>query len=132
MSAGQAPPSRAPSFLPKPKFLRRHKTALPEALAVVFGAGLVLSKWLLAEADRLIAKPERTNGWFRLVVSPSTVQRPRCRFGALVRTEIVAMNRLAANQLGQLVARLDAAGPGIGVIVDADLVEFRRIEPSSR
>ena len=38
------------------------------------------------------------------------------------------MHRVAADQFGQLIARVDAAGPGIGVIVDADLVQLRRID----
>ena len=38
------------------------------------------------------------------------------------------MDRPAADQLGELVARIDAAAPGIGVIVDADLVELRRVD----
>src|SRR5262245_9435271 len=46
----------------------------------------------------------------------------------LVKTEIVAANTAAVDQLGQLVARVDAAGPGIGMIVDAGLVELRRVD----
>ena len=45
-----------------------------------------------------------------------------------VRTEILAVDRASADQFCQLVARIDAAAPGIGVVVDAHLVELRRID----
>ena len=41
--------------------------------------------------------------------------------------QILATDLAAADQAGQLIARRNAAGPGIGVFVDADLVELRRI-----
>jgi hypothetical protein len=43
-------------------------------------------------------------------------------------SDIVAAHGALVDQLGQLVARLDTAGPGIGVIVDADLVQFGRVD----
>ena len=42
--------------------------------------------------------------------------------------EILAADRAAADQFDQLVARFDAAGPCVGVLVDAHLVELRRID----
>ena len=42
--------------------------------------------------------------------------------------EIVAADLLAADQFGQLIARLDAAGPDVGVLVDAELVDGRDID----
>jgi hypothetical protein len=41
---------------------------------------------------------------------------------------VVAIHRTAANQLHELIACRDAAAPGIGVVVDAVLVEFGRID----
>ena len=38
------------------------------------------------------------------------------------------MHDAAADQLVELVARVDAAGPGIGLVVDAGLVELRRVD----
>jgi hypothetical protein len=46
----------------------------------------------------------------------------------LVRPVIVAMYLAAADQLRELLARLGAAAPGVGVIVDAVLVELRRVD----
>ena len=43
--------------------------------------------------------------WFRLVVSPSTVQTPSRRFLEGVDAEIVAAHLLVADQLCQLIAR---------------------------
>jgi hypothetical protein len=34
----------------------------------------------VAEASTFKAKPLRTNNWLRLVVSPSILQTPTCRF----------------------------------------------------
>ena len=45
-------------------------------------------------------------------------------FGA----DIIAAHGALAHQLRQLVAGFDAAGPGIGVVVDADLVQLGRID----
>ena len=42
--------------------------------------------------------------------------------------EILAAHLAVVDQLGQLIADLDAAGPGVGVLVDADLVERGRID----
>jgi hypothetical protein len=38
------------------------------------------------------------------------------------------MHRTAADQLGQLVAGVEPAGPRVGLIVDAELIELRRID----
>jgi hypothetical protein len=48
--------------------------------------------------------------------------------GNFVDAEIIAMHGAAVDQLCQLVARVDAAAPGIGVVVDAGLVEFGRVD----
>jgi hypothetical protein len=40
------------------------------------------------------------------------------------------MDVAIADQLGQLVARLSAASPTVGVIVDTDLVRRRDIDPA--
>ncbi len=38
------------------------------------------------------------------------------------------MHDVAADEFCQLVTRVDAAAPGLGMIVDADLVELRRVD----
>src|ERR1700730_1447746 len=43
--------------------------------------------------------------------------------------QILTMDLAAANQACELIARLDAAGPGVGVLIDAHLVECWRIHP---
>ena len=45
-----------------------------------------------------------------------------------VDAEIVAAHLTVADQFCQLVARGRAAGPGVGVLVDAYLVEGRRLD----
>src|SRR5260370_308861 len=42
--------------------------------------------------------------------------------------QIVAPHLAVADQLGQLIAGFSAASPGVGVLVDADLVQLRRID----
>ena len=56
------------------------------------------------------------------------MQTPRCRFLYGAEPQILAAHLAAADQAGQLIARLDAAGPGVGMLVDADLVERRRVD----
>ena len=48
--------------------------------------------------------------------------------GGGVRAAILAAHDMAADQFRQLVAGVDAAAPGIGMVVDAGLVELRRID----
>ena len=45
-----------------------------------------------------------------------------------VDAEIIAAHGAAADQFGQLIARLDAAGPAVGMFVDAELIEGGRID----
>ena len=42
-------------------------------------------------------------------------------------TKILATNLMAADQLRQLIAGVNTASPGVGMIVDADLVKCRCI-----
>ena len=46
----------------------------------------------------------------------------------LVDAEIIAAHVAAVDEPGELIARVDTAAPGIGMIVDAGLVELRRID----
>ena len=46
-----------------------------------------------------------------------------------VNAEIIASDLAAVDQFCQLIARLDAAGPAVGVLVDAKLIEGGRIDP---
>ena len=50
----------------------------------------------------------------------------------LVRTEIVAAHHPAANDFRQRVAGVEPAGPGIGLVVDAGLIELGRVCKASR
>src|SRR6266568_1992826 len=128
-SAWHDPPSNAPSFLPtrnscgatKQPFHSPWRSSRARA-----SSGL---KRPVAEDSRFRAKPWRTSNWLRLVVSPSTLQTPRCRFLCGVDAQIIAVHRASADQFCQLIARFDAAGPAIGVFVDAELIECRRIDP---
>ena len=72
--------------------------------------------------SRHSAKPLRTSNWLRLVVSPGSCTR-RCAVLWRDRDRDRRSDLLAADQLGNLIARLDTAGPAIGVLVDAELVD---------
>jgi len=48
--------------------------------------------------------------------------------GGRIRAQILATDRAAADQLGQLIARFDAACPRVRMLVDARLVKRRRID----
>ena len=109
-------------LFPEPEFLRRHETAFPEPLAVVFGGGLVrfelaFGGWL--PADRKTLADQRLVQAGRGALGGADAEVPFAV--GFVRTQIVAVNRMAADQSCQLLPRLDAAGPGIGMGVDAYL-----------
>ena len=109
--------------------MRGDKTALPDAFAIVlchrrvvfelalderFGAqGKTLAHKLLVQAQRVALCGAKADMAF---------------LEGLVGTEIVAAHSASLDQLGQLVSRFDAAGPGIGVVVDAHLIDFRRVD----
>src|SRR6185437_14789089 len=111
LSAGQAPPSSAPSFLPSRKSCGATKQPFHIPLRSLLALASSSAK-PLPGAPGLIAKPSRTSAWFRLVV----------------RAAILASHHMAADQFCKLIAGVDAAAPGIGLVVDAGLVEFRRVD----
>ena len=110
--------------MPLRNSLRRDEAAFPQAPAIFPGAGFVgletsggggfdiQGKTL---ADQQLAQAGR------LALDLADAEMPFLVGG--VDAEIVAAHLAAADQLGQLIARLDAAGPAVGVLVDAELIE---------
>ena len=118
--------------LAKAKFLGRDKAAFPETQASVSGAGLILQETAFGEgleierkalADQLLVQARR----FALDGAKADMPLP----GSFVWTQIVAANLPATDQLDELLAGFDTAGPGVGLIVYAGLVQLRRIETRS-
>src|SRR5262249_14460249 len=107
-----------------------HEAAFPEAepripgfrfivQEAAFGRGLEIHRKalldeLLVQAHRLALDGAKPDVPFLEVV---------------VGAEIVAADGATANQSCQLVARVRPAAPRLGLVVDADLVEFRRVDP---
>ena len=128
-SERHAPPSRAPSFLPRRNSLRSNEAAFPESLAIFLGAGLVrleapaggcLDIQAKSTADDHLAQARR------LALDLADADAPFLVGG--VRAEIVAAHLAIADEFRQLIAGLDAAGPDVGVFVDAELVIRRRVD----
>ena len=115
------------------EFARRDEAAFPEALAFVPGVGLVrleaaagggLDVEGKAVADQQLAEA------CGLALDLADADAPFLESG--IGAEIVAANLFAVDQPGQLVARLDAAGPPVGILVDAELIDGGLSMPSSR
>src|SRR5664279_4669781 len=114
-----------------PELLGRDKASPPQTPTVVpggdfvvlerhpLGGGLGVQRKTLADQELV-----ETGGF---AVDGTKARVPLGE--GLVGSEILAMDAARADQFCQLVARLDAAGPGIGMVVDAYLVEFRRVDP---
>ena len=116
-------------LLARAELARRDEAAFPQALAVVLGAGLVRLEAPggggfdiqgKAVADQQLAEARG------LALDLAHADAPFLVGG--IGTEIVAADLLAADQFCQLIARLDTAGPAIGVLVDAELVDGRDID----
>ena len=126
-SERQAAPSRAPSFLPVRNSCGA-TTALPDAGRGGPGVGGRrldvgldrLARDRKAELDELLVQAD--------LVALGRADRPVSFAKVLLGADIVAAHGASADQLGQLVAGLDAAGPGIGVVIDADLVQLGRVD----
>src|SRR3954468_15991187 len=112
VGAAGGPDQRAVLF-PGAEFPWRDEAALPEARLGIpgaqrvgreSGAGAARNAQGKALAQHLLVQAHR------LSLDAANAKMPL--FGGLVRTEIVAMHGTVRDQLAQLVARLDAAGPG--------------------
>src|SRR3974390_2331444 len=111
-------------LLPATEFGRRDKAALPEASAFVLRIRLVfpeaaLCRGFLAQRKSLAYEKLAQTGGFAFDGAGPDAPFLVGRSG----TEIVAAHVAAADKLGELVARIDAARPGIGMVVNADLVD---------
>src|ERR1700730_5798322 len=120
---------QAAVLLAQAKLLACDKAAFPETEAGVPGAGFVLQEATFGGgleiqrktcADQLLVQARR----FALDGAKADMALPV----ALVGAEIVATDGSAASQFCQLLTGFDTAGPGIGLVVDVGLVEFRRID----
>ena len=123
-SARHAAPSRAPSFFAT----RNSRGAAKQPFH---------SPWRssLARASSAWKRPLAEASTFRRKTVADQQLAEACRFAldladaevpllvGGIGAEIVAANLLAAGQFCQLIARLDATGPHVGVLVDAELVE---------
>ena len=105
------------------------EAAFPQALPIVLGAGLVHFEAPAgggfdiqgkAVADQQLAE---TCG-----LALNLADADALFLVGGIGTEVVAADLFAADQFGQLIARLDTAGPAIGVFVDAELIDGRDID----
>ena len=128
-SARHAAPSRAPSFLPARNSLRRDEAAFPQSLAIFLGAGLVGLEASAGGCFDIQAKSTADDQLAEacgFALDLADADAPFLVGG--VGAEIVAAHLAIADQFRQLIAGLDAAGPDVGVFVDAELVDGRRID----
>src|SRR5262245_768057 len=116
-------------LLPGTELARRDEAAFPEPLAIVPGAGFVR---LEAPAGRCFdiqgkaVANQHLAETCGVALDLAHADAPFLVGG--VGTEVVAADLLAVDQLGQLIARLDPAGPAISVLVNAELVDGRDID----
>src|ERR1700733_11909835 len=110
------------------EFLRRHKAALPKSPAIIFRGRFVVLESPFRREFGIQSEPlaneqlVQTDG-FAFNGADADMPFPVADVGA----QILAVDRTAADQAGQLIACCNAASPCIGVFVDAYLVELRRI-----
>ena len=126
-AAGATKQGTVPS--PCAEILRGDKAALPQSAAIAFGVGLVLRKAALSRGSHSEAAANQ-----KLVQALGVIARGANanvpfivgRVGA----EILAVDVMVADQARQLLAPLGAARPAVGMIVDADLVGRRCVDPA--
>lgn len=110
------------------EFPRSDKATLPKSEAIVFRSRFVILESPLRGGFRVqrvtLANQElvQTDG---LALDGADAEMPFPVAG--IGTQILAVDLVAADQARQMIARRNTASPGIGVFVDAYLVEFRRI-----
>src|SRR4029079_11297550 len=115
-------------FLACAELARADEAAFPKSQAFLHGAALVdtaLAGCAIIEdgeslADQGLAQTGRVAFNFARADPPFLVDR--------IRAKIVAADLFAIDQLAQLIACLDPAGPAIGVLVDAELIDRGRID----
>ena len=116
-------------FLAEAEVVRRDKAAFPETELSIPGARFVVQEAAFCRGleihrkallDKLLVQAHR------LAFDRAKADVPFAEI--LVGSEIIAVNRASADQPGELIARIDPAAPGVGVIVDAHLVELGRID----
>ena len=111
------------------KFGGRYETAFPKPRKRGFGGGLVRLEAALGgrlEIERKTFAHQHLIEARGFAVERANADAPFA--GRWVGAEVPAANLAPGRQSGQPVAGFHAAGPGIGMIVDADLVELRRID----
>src|SRR5579863_9575673 len=111
------------------KLLWRDKAALPKPAAVVSCVGLVVLESASRggfETDRKPLPDEKLVQTGGFTFDHATADMPLLVGG--IGAQILATHLAAANQADQLVARVNPASPGVGVVVDANLVQRRRID----
>ena len=116
-------------LFPGAELVRRDEAAFPQSLAILLGAGLVGLEAAAGggfDIEAESAADDHLAQARRLAFDLAGAEAPLLVGG--IHAEIVAAHLLAAGQLRQLIARLDAAGPDVGVLVDAELVERRRVD----
>ncbi len=110
------------------EILRGDKAAFPKAAAIVFGVGLVVAKPALAGDGGIDGQPTANQ---KLVQARGVIARGADADVPLivggVRAQVFAPDVAVADQGGQLVPRLGAARPTVGMVVDADLVRRRNV-----
>ncbi len=113
-------------LFPEPEIRWRDEAAFPEAAAVVLCRQLVRLELSLGIGKRKTLLDQELAEADALAFDDAQANAPFLVLG--IGAEIAAADLLAVDQLCQLVARLDAAGPGVGVFVDAHLVDGRRVD----
>ena len=116
-------------FLAVTEFLGAGKASLPQSPAIGLRSGLVFPEpgaggGSEVQGQALTDKQLVQARGFTLDGADAAMPSPV----VLVRAAIVASNRAFADQLYQLITDVDAAAPGIGMVVDADLVQLRCID----
>jgi hypothetical protein len=116
-------------LLPVAKFDRRGETAFPKSRMRVTGCGLVRFEPALGgrlEIERKTLAHQHLIQTRGFAVNHANADAPFA--GRCVGTQVPAADVALADQFGQPVAGFHTARPGIGMIVDADLVKLRSID----
>ena len=115
-------------LFPPAEFPGRHEAASPEPAALVPGAGFVVLETSSRVGFEVQGQPLTNHQCVQ--ASAFTLDAACTNVPLLVgtRAQVLAAHLAVANQLGELLAGLDAAGPGVGMLVDADLVQFRGVD----
>ena len=107
---------------------RPDEAAFPKAQPFLHGAALVdpaLAGRAVIEDGEPLADQELAQAG-RVALDFARADTPLLE--ARIRAKVIAADLLAGDQLAQLIARLDPAGPAIGILVDTELIDGGHID----